>query len=380
MNSPLDSLFSGSYAPDEVSFLMRRLHLDTTPLEQREQMIQSGRSHYCEMIGPEDAPTRELLRLFRECLSANGERMARDISILADALAASAVDGELTIVSIARAGTPVGVLLLHRLRQTQPHLSVAHYSISVIRDRGVDLVALEWIMSHHAPGSLRFVDGWTGKGTIAGELQRSISEWQQAPAALNPGLWVPLDVCGAAAFAASRQDYLIPSTLLGGTISGLVSRSVLPRGEEGNLHGCVSLDHLRRHDLSRWFVRKIMDEFTLIQASSTSPPNASGGCPRHEEVIHCLKETMSQFGITDPNRVKLGIGETVRVLLRRLPQVICLGQNTQATDAKMIRRLAALRAVPVDTVRGLAFDALAVIAQVSHLPKKLPDTNELRFV
>lgn len=363
MNSPLDSLFSGSYEPDEVSFLMRRLHLDTTPLEQREQMIQSGRSHYSEMIGPEDAPTRERLRLFRECLSANGERMARDISILADALAASAVGGELTIVSIARAGTPVGVLLLHRLRQTQPHLRVAHYSISVIRDRGVDLVALNWIMSHHAPGSLRFVDGWTGKGTIAGELQRSIALWQEAPTEMHTGLWVPLDVCGVAAFAASSQDYLIPSTLLGGTISGLVSRSVLPRGEEGKLHGCVSLDHLRRHDLSRWFVRKIMDEITLIQPGSRQPPNASGGFSRHAEATRCLKETMSRFDITDPNRVKLGIGETVRVLLRRLPQVICLAQHTQTSDAQMIRRLAALRAVPVETVPGLTFDALAVIAQ-----------------
>jgi hypothetical protein len=42
----------------------------------------------------------------------------------------------------------------------------------------------------------------------------------------------------------------------------------------------------------------------------------------------------------------------------------------------MIRRLAALRAVPVDRVRGLAFDALAVIAQASPTspqpPKKTP--------
>ena len=73
MNSPLDSApFSGSYAPDEVTFLLRRLRLETTPLEQREQKIQSGHSHYSEMIGPEDAPTRERLRLFRECLVTNG--------------------------------------------------------------------------------------------------------------------------------------------------------------------------------------------------------------------------------------------------------------------------------------------------------------------
>lgn len=365
MNSPLDSdPFPGSYAPDEVTFLLRRLRLETTPLEQREQKIQSGHSHYSEMIGPEDAPTRERLRLFRECLVTNGARMASDIATLADALAASAVGGELTIISIARAGTPIGVLLLHRLRQTAPHLRLAHYSISVIRDRGVDLVALSWIMARHSPGSLRFIDGWTGKGTIARELQGSLSKWPDAPAELHPGLWVPLDVCGVATFAASSHDYLIPSTLLGGTISGLISRSVLPRGEENQLHGCVSLNHLRRQDLSRWFIRTLTAPMADIPQSS-SPPNASGGPARHAEALRCLADMLIRHGLTDANRVKLGIGETVRVLLRRLPQVVCLSPDTNPADAHMIRRLAALRAVPVETVPRLAFDALAVIAPAS---------------
>jgi hypothetical protein len=377
MNSPLDSHpFPGSYAPDEVTFLLRRLRLVTTSLEQREQKIQSGHSHYSEMIGPEDAPSRERLRLFRECLVTNGARMATDISTLADALAASAVGDELTIVSIARAGTPVGVLLLHRLRQTAPHLRLAHYSISVIRDRGADLVALSWIMARHAPSSLRFVDGWTGKGTIANELRGSLSAWSEAPADLHLGLWVPLDVCGVATFAASRQDYLIPSTLLGGTISGLVSRSVLPHGEESQLHGCVSLDHLRRHDLSRWFIRRLTALMANIPQGSSPTPNASGGPTRYAEARCCLAEVLVRHGLTDPNRVKLGIGETVRVLLRRLPQVVCLSPDAREADAHMIRRLAALRAVPVDRVRGLAFDALAVIAQASPTspqpPKKTP--------
>ncbi len=362
------TIFSGSYAPTEVTFLLRCLRLETTSLEQREQMIQSGRQHYSEMIGPEDAPTRERLRLFRECLAINGKRMASDIAVLADALVASAVGEELTLVSIARAGTPVGVLLLHRLKQVAPHLRVAHYSISVIRDRGADLVALRWILSRHSGASLHFVDGWTGKGTIAGELRRSLAAWKDAPADLDPGLWVPLDVCGVASFAASSQDYLIPSTLLGGTISGLISRSVLPRGEENQLHGCVQLHHLRRHDLSRWFVKKMVMEMDSIPPPRSTPPNASGGSDRHAETMRCLAETMARNGITDSNRVKLGIGETVRVLLRRLPQLVCLNPGSPAADAQMIRTLAALRRVPVESVPGLAFDALAVIAQVRRKP------------
>ena len=339
------------------------MHLVTTPLEQREQLIQSGQRHYSEMIGPEDAPTRDRLKLFRESLASNGLRMAEDLTVLASGLANSAVDGELTLVSIARAGTPIGVLLWHRLRQIAPHLRLKHYSISVIRDRGVDYAALRWIMARHSPASLRFIDGWTGKGTIADELRHSIAGWPEAPPTLDSGLWVPLDVCGAATFAASSQDYLIPSTLLGGTLSGLVSRSVLASGEEGGeaFHGCVALDSLRRYDLSRWFIREIQSLMAGLPAPE-SPANASAGPPRREETARCLDIMLARHQLTDRNRIKLGIGETVRVLLRRLPHTIWLSGRTNPTDADLIRRLAALRNVPVVTEADLAFDAIAVIA------------------
>jgi hypothetical protein len=278
-------------------------------------------------------------------------------------MAASAVNGELTVVSIARAGTPIGVLLWHRLREIAPHLRLKHYSISVIRDRGVDFAALRWIMARHSPASLRFVDGWTGKGTIADELRLSIAAWPEAPSDLDSGLWVPLDVCGAAVFAASSQDYLIPSTLLGGTLSGLVSRSVLPCGEEGGdtFHGCVPLDSLRRYDLSPWFIQQIRSLMATIP-NPAQAPNASAGPLRREETARCLEQMLARHQLSDRNRIKLGIGETVRVLLRRLPQCIWLGEHTNPQDADLIRRLAALRKVPVLTEKGLAFDAIAVIA------------------
>jgi hypothetical protein len=355
--------FSGSYAPDEVSFLLRRMALDTTALEEREKLIQSGQRHYSEMIGPEDAPTRGRMRLFRESLASNGARLAQDLASLAVGLAASAVDGELTVVSIARAGTPIGVLLWHRLREVAPHLRLKHYSISVIRDRGVDFAALRWIMARHSPASLRFVDGWTGKGTIADELSRSIAAWPEAPPDLDSGLWVPLDVCGAAVFAASSRDYLIPSTLLGGTLSGLVSRSVLPSGEEGGdaFHGCVPLHSLRRYDLSRWFIAEMKSRMALIPHPA-HVANASAGPPRRLETARCLEDMLVRHQLTDRNRIKLGIGETVRVLLRRLPRVVWLGSHANPSDADLIRSLAALRNVPIQTEDNLPFDAIAVIA------------------
>lgn len=360
----IDIEFSGSYAAQEVSFLMRRLQITPTPLEERERLIQSGQRHYSEMIGPEDAPSRERLRLFRECLQCNGERMAADICTLANAMAASATAGKLTVVSIARAGTPIGVLLWHRLREAYPHIFVKHFSISVIRDRGVDYAALSKIMETHSPESLRFVDGWTGKGTIADELRSSLSNWNEAPRNLNSGLWVPLDVCGAAEYAASASDYLIPSTLLGGTISGLVSRSVLMQGEDdgATLHGCVPLNALRRYDLSRWFIGVITELMRSIPVSRKIAQNASGGLLRRQVTFHCLDEMLGRHGHLDSNRIKLGIGETVRVLLRRKPNKVFLSTRANPRDADMIRRLATLRGVELVTESNLPFDAIASIA------------------
>jgi hypothetical protein len=359
-----DEGFSGSYREEEVNFLMRRLRLDTTPLVERERLIQSGQRHYSEMIGPEDAPSRERMRLFRDCLATNGDRMAAGICALAEAMAASVSGGELTVVSIARAGTPVGVLLWHRLQEAFPGIRSKHFSISVIRDRGVDFAALRKIMETHSPESLRFVDGWTGKGTIAEELRGSISGWCEAPSGLRSGLWVPLDVCGAAEFAATSLDYLIPSTLLGGTLSGLVSRSVLPQGGEnsGEFHGCVPLNSLRRYDLSRWFIGEMMGRIRKIPVRRISPANASGGLARREETFRCLDDMLDRHGHMDRNRIKLGIGETVRVLLRRKPYRVFLNPTANPDDSDLIRRLAALREVPLEWEPEMPFAAIAAIA------------------
>ena len=172
-----DAGFPGSYEQGDVTFLLRRLALAPVPLQEREQSIQSGSAHYSEMIGPEDAPTRARLRLFRESMAANGQRLGQDLVTLAAMLAESARGGELTIVSIARAGTPIGVVLTRLLRAVHGADRVRHYSISVIRDRGIDPRRrwLGWRIAT-APRPIRFVDGWTGKGTIATELANSLRQ------------------------------------------------------------------------------------------------------------------------------------------------------------------------------------------------------------
>src|SRR3546814_1281186 len=95
-------------------------------------------------------------------------------------------------------------------------------AISIIRGRGIDDNALDYVASRHGTRNAVFVDGWTGKGAIRGELDASL-----ATSTFKPFLAVVADPAGRADLAATFDDYVIPSGLLNGIVSGLVSRSIL---------------------------------------------------------------------------------------------------------------------------------------------------------
>ena len=224
--------FSGSYRAGDVDFLLRRLpQQDFVDVAEKEALIQSGQRHYSQMLSPEAAPSARYMRLFDDACSANNLRMAQDCLRLAG-LIADRRQQQVTIVSLARAGTPVGVVVTRLLRERFGRDAV-HYSVSIVRDRGIDAAALRHILARgHAPESLVFLDGWTGKGVIARELASSVDVFNlRHGTAIDPGLHVLSDLAGAAACAASCDDYLIPSSILNATVSGLVSRTVM-RSEE----------------------------------------------------------------------------------------------------------------------------------------------------
>src|SRR4051794_4540118 len=158
-------MFSGSYQPEDVVFLLKPVRLEPTPVAEKERLIQSGRRHYSEMLSREHRPSPAYLRLFHDALVREKARFAGHLISLAR-LIAGRHPGPVTLVSLARAGTPVGVLLGRILRRHLGRAAV-HYSISIIRDRGIDEVALEHVLRLHPADSVAFVDGWTGKGVIA---------------------------------------------------------------------------------------------------------------------------------------------------------------------------------------------------------------------
>ncbi|WP_425510032.1 RNA-binding protein [Verrucomicrobium spinosum] len=109
----------------------------------------------------------------------------------------------------------------------------------------------------------------------------------------------------------------------------------------------------------------MLEKMAALDPAQQSPRNSSGGQPRYVAAHAFLSALLEEHGMTDRNRIKLGIGETVRVLLRRLPRVVLLSPDAHEADAALIRQLAQLRGVPLE-VRQMPFAAVALIANVAQ--------------
>ena len=359
VHAPAERGFSGSYRPDDVTFLLKPVTLAPTSVADKERLIQAGRRHYSEMIGTETLPNAAYLALFQAAERANRARLAADIASLAAYLGQRAAGRDVVIVSLARAGTPIGVLLTRVLRHSG--VAAAHYSISIIRDRGIDMEALRYIAARHDPRDALFVDGWTGKGAIADELRRSLAG---RPFGFAPRLAVVADPAGQADVAATSDDYLIASGLLGSIVSGLVSRSILSVATvgPGDFHACVTHDQHRASDLSRSFVDAV------FAAAQTSRPATIDHTPAHRarlrrECAAMLRDLMARTATTDANLIKPGIAEATRVFLRRTPERLFL-RDADDPDVQHLLHLAKEARVPVDTLpRTSSYRAAAVIGR-----------------
>jgi len=355
--------FCGSYRQGDVEFLLKRLPLQSfVTLSEKERLIQSGTRHYSEMLSPESLPSARYLRVFEEAMAANRAKMARDCLVLASHIHAHRPAG-VTLVSLARAGTPVGVILKHLLLQVFRR-DCTHYSVSIVRDRGIDEVALRHILARgHAPESIVFVDGWTGKGAISRELAKSIMSFnRQLDVGIDGGLYVLSDLAGTADCAASCADYLIPSSILNATVSGLVSRSILNDAiGPQDFHGCVYYDGFASHDRSTLFADALIRESLALASAQGIPVAAAVDRVKAAAISTAFMcAAMKKHGIADVNLVKPGIGEATRVLLRRVPRLLIL-RDADARDVSHLTILAAEKEVPVVVDPSLPYQAVSLI-------------------
>ncbi|UOQ43952.1 cysteine protease StiP family protein [Halobacillus salinarum] len=354
----------GSYSSQDVIFLLKdlsevRMERST---EERERAIQQG-VHYSEMLPVEYEPTDEYLQLFYRSLKENKQRVALAAGVVAEQILEK--KGRQTVLcSLARAGTPIGVLI-KRYILFKYNVDLPHYSISIIRDRGIDRNALHYIERNHPGLSLMFIDGWTGKGAITQELIKALTSYNRLfKTEHSSELAVLADPGYCSSLYGTREDFIIPSACLNSTISGLVSRSVLNTQwiNPDEFHGAKYYEELKAKDLSNYYVDTISQEFPeikpLVEARLTeikqnfTPPSWEG--------LASIKRIQEQFDIEDINLVKPGVGETTRVLLRRIPWKILINPSSEQ-DLAHILMLAEDRNVTVEEFSDMAYACCGII-------------------
>ncbi|WP_411344096.1 cysteine protease StiP family protein [Paenibacillus sp. WLX1005] len=322
----------GSYAPADVVFLLKDLsdvNLERGT-EEREEAIQTG-THYSEMLPQEYQPTEEYVQLYRAALEQSAEEVALAAGVVSELIVRKR-GRKLVLVSLARAGTPVGILIKRYLQQVH-QLDVPHYSISIIRGKGIDTNALKYILQQHGTETeIQFVDGWTGKGAIRRVLVESCRQFAETYGVqLNDDLAVLADPGRCSDTYGTRADFLIPSACLNSTVSGLMSRTVL-RDDligEDDFHGSKYYKHWLEQDLSNVFVDTISAYFehVVLQAQAQAEQLLKQPEPADWQGMEDIQGIQEQYGLRDINLIKPGVGETTRVLLRRVPWKILINRE-----------------------------------------------------
>ncbi|XKH58723.1 cysteine protease StiP family protein [Halomonas sediminis] len=360
--------FHGSYRPEDCEFLLTPIDADYVSIEEKERRIQSGKAHYSEMIHREAPPSAEYLALFERLCNHYTQRLAGEIRELSAQIVADVgqSDSPITLVSLVRAGTPVGALL-RRALVTHERQPCHHYSVSIIRDRGIDSAALDYLLDEKgvAPERLFFVDAWTAKGVITRELRQEIERYNAQRERLGKStlpvrLVVVSDIGGTADMAATYKDYAIPSGILNATVSGLVSRSVLnDQVPDGAFHGCVLYDDLAEHDQTQAFIERISAAFPaeITVQNGRSDERRATQQALMGEMLDVLK---SRYGVTDINHIKPGIAEATRVILRRVPALLIV-RDEHHPDVQHLLLLAAEKIVPVHIRYDMPFHACSLI-------------------
>lgn len=327
-----------TYSKEDVTILLKDISGMVEPIgtKEREALIQSG-IHYCEMLPLEYKPSEKYIEIYNKSLSVFAQATADAVARVAEEIYRKK-GNRAVIISLARAGISVGVLI-KRYLQNKYNIEIAHYSISIIRDKGIDKNAMNYILQRHAGMDLQFVDGWVGKGAIFHELVNALKDYQN----VDTSLAVLADPARITELCGTHDDILIPSSCLNSTISGLISRTFLKKDiiGEKDFHGAAFYPELMAEDRTYEFIHSIEKCFKYDLDRVKGIVDKSG--------IVEVERLQEIYKINNMNLIKPGIGETTRVLLRRVPwKVLIAEEHRNSVELEHIIQLAKEKEVDIE--------------------------------
>ena len=355
---PVKDMKSGigsTFKEDDCKFLLEDLtgKIKPTAFEDKEKAISQG-INYSEMITMEEPVSEKINQIFIDETKRSADKLAKVVVNLSKRI--YKIGGERTIiVSLARAGSPIGALIK---RCFAFHgIDIPHYSISIIRGKGIDEVALDAIREQHPTGYMVFVDGWTGKGSIKNELEKAIAAYNaKHHTSISSKIAVLADPAQMAELAGVRDDICIPNACLNSTVSGLVSRTIC--NDEfmvpGSYHGAIRFDNLKKYDMTNFFLDIVSECFVKDKTFTTDKSPIEFDSLDGWGVKSIIDNISKDFPMTDKNKIKLSIGESSRALLRRKPVAILIPKNLdiETNGLSFVTYLAEQKGVPIIDYNG----------------------------
>lgn len=345
----LTQLVKTSYSPNDVVMLLKDLTGSMKPIDtmEREKLIQGGK-HYSEMLPMEREPSAEYTAVYQQSLDRLSAKTAVAVRELSEKLW-KRHKGPFVIVSLARAGLPIGILIKRYIKRYYG-VDLPHYGISIIRDRGIDVNAMNYVYEHGGEQlgvkHIQFIDGWVGKGAITRILVKACDELKEHDPekweGLDPTLGVLADACNTNSIYGTNEDFLIPSACLNSTVSGLVSRTILNDliGPD-DFHGAVYFGQFAHCDHSYEFIEHVEKHFDNKSIKLKNCLSCANGMDK-------VKIIQDFYGVPDINKVKPSVGETTRVLLRRVPWKVILNPMVDKDEIPHIFKLCEEKGVPIE--------------------------------
>lgn len=360
-----------TYKSEDVTILLKDVTDLVKPVstEEKERMIQSG-VHYSELLQKEWEPSKSYLQLFEEIMGDFSPVIAQLVATVSTQIVKDKWENTV-LVSLARAGTPIGILI-KRYIKFRWGFDVPHYTISIIRDKGIDENAINFIVNKHGEKWIQFVDGWTGKGTIKRQLNESLAKYYtETGHRIKPDLAVLSDPARVANKCGTKEDVLIPNACLNASISGGLSRTFLKDGivDENDFHGCAFYGNLESEDYTYTFIDGIAKHFSKAKYITVKAGvvNCTFGGVKYlfdekEKIItpkEEIKAICREFSLPSDKYCKPSIGETTRVLLRRTPWKILV--SGEGEELQLILQLAKEKGIPVEQYQLENYKAVGLI-------------------
>ena len=129
-----------------------------------------------------------------------------------------------------------------------------------------------------------------------------------------------------------------------------------------DFHGAKYYKEWLDHDLSNHYIDVISSNYANIAESAPIESERLLALNNHAswKGMTDIQSIQSDFEITNKNLIKPGVGETTRVLLRRIPWKI-LVDRMDNPNIKHILLLAKDRNVPVEQYAGLTYSCCGII-------------------